>query len=219
MINIDKWLACITEKLKLKFSDRLLFVGLQGSYQRKEATPESDIDLVVLLKELNFEDLKTYKDIIKEMPNNEKACGFISGRNEISKWSKTDLFQFYYDTEPILGNLSAIIKPPTKEEIKISVKTACENLYHTAVHSFLHSNNLKSDIEDIYKMAFFILQAKYFIEKNDYISTKNKLKEKLEGEDLEILNISINRKGIFDKKDKEIEYYYEKIIKWSSNNI
>lgn len=47
--DIEKWLNTVIEKLKETFSKRLLFIGLQGSYNRGEATCESDIDLVVIL--------------------------------------------------------------------------------------------------------------------------------------------------------------------------
>ena len=61
---------------------------MQGSYNRGEATPKSDIDLIVILETITFENLKTYKNIINSMPYKEKACGFISGKKEIQNWSK-----------------------------------------------------------------------------------------------------------------------------------
>ena len=86
-IKIDEWLNLAIEKLQKSFKEKLLFVGLQGSYNRGEATPESDIDLVVILDKLSFEDLKEYRKIINEMPNNELTCGFISGSVELENWS------------------------------------------------------------------------------------------------------------------------------------
>ena len=83
-INIEEWLNIAIEKLQKTFSAKLLFVGLQGSYNRGEATPESDVDLVVIIEELNFENLKQYRQIIDEMPYKELACGFISGRRNNS---------------------------------------------------------------------------------------------------------------------------------------
>ena len=121
-INIDEWLNLAIEKLKKTFSENLIFVGLQGSYNRGEATSNSDIDLVVILDEMSFEDLKEYRKIINEMPDKELACGFISGKDELQNWSKADLFQFFYDTKPLAGNLEDIIQPPAIEDIKKSFK-------------------------------------------------------------------------------------------------
>lgn len=217
--NINMWIEQITNKLKISFSDRLLFVGLQGSYNRNEVAEESDIDIVVILDELNFQDIKIYKKIINEMPYNEKACGFISGKMELTDWSKPDLFQFFYDTKPIYGNLSDIIHPPSKDDIRKALKSGFENIYHSAVHSFLHSTDYKNDLMNIYKMTFFVLQAKYFIEKDIYMPTKNKLYENLQNIDKEILNTCINRKYITEKNEKEIENLYNKLIIWSKSNL
>lgn len=218
-INIDEWLNLAIEKLQKSFKERLIFVGLQGSYNRGEATDESDIDLVVILDELNFKDLKEYRKIINEMPNNELACGFISGKKELQNWSKADLFQFFYDTKSLVGNLEDIIQPPSIEDIKKSIKTSSETLYHAAVHSFVHSANYAEDLQNLYKMTFFILQAKYFIENNIYVKTKNELAECLDGTDKEILDICVNKKQIDSTNKIAIESLYKKLIDWTSQNI
>lgn len=213
--NVDKWLNLAIEKLQSAFGENLLFIGLQGSYNRYEATSDSDVDLAVILNNLTFEDLKLYRAIIGNMPYKEKACGFISGKKEIQKWSKTDLFQFFYDTKALHGNLEDIIQPPNIEDIKKSIKINSENLYHFAVHSFVHSNNHINDLKNLYKMTFFILQAKYFVKTNNYIPTKKQLLEFLTEADKEILYICINREII----NSDTENLYYKLIKWSSNNI
>ncbi len=219
ILNIEEWLNLAIEKLQKTFAHNLLFVGLQGSYNRGEATLESDIDLVVILEELNFEDLKQYRQIIDTMPDKELACGFISGKQELQNWSKADLFQFFYDTKSLVGNLEDIIQPPTIEDIKKSIKTSSETLYHAAVHSFVHSTNYEEDLKNLYKMTFFILQAKYFINTNTYIKTKSELVECLQGTDKEILNTCINRKQLDSTNEIELENLYKKLIDWTSKNI
>ncbi len=218
-INIEEWLNFAIEKLQKTFAHNLLFVGLQGSYNRGEATPESDIDLVVILEELSFEDLKQYQQIIDKMPNKEMACGFISGKKELQNWSKSDLFQFFYDTKPLVGNLENIIQSPTIEDIKKSIKTSSETLYHATAHSFVHSANYAEDLQNLYKMTFFILQAKYFVETNTYIKTKNELVEYLQGLNKEILSICISRKEIASADKTELDNLYKKLINWTSQNI
>ncbi len=215
ILNIEEWLNLAIEKLQKTFAHNLLFVGLQGSYNRGEATPESDIDLVVILEELSFEDLKQYRQIIDEMPHKELACGFISGKKELQNWSKADLFQFFYDTKSLVGNLEDIIQPPTIEDIKKSIKTSSETLYHTLVHSFVHSKNFIEDLKNLYKMAFFILQAKYFVENNIYIKTQNELVKHLQGVDREILETCISR----NQSDFFKRFDIEKLGNWASQNI
>ena len=89
MVDIEKWLKEALEKLKEQFNERLMFVGLQGSYARGEATEESDIDIVVVLNELSISDLQAYRKIVQDLPYPEKACGFVSGRDEIANWPKS----------------------------------------------------------------------------------------------------------------------------------
>ena len=219
MFDINVWLDIIIKKLQNEFEQRLLFVGLQGSYNRGEATPNSDIDIVVILDNLSFEDLKRYHSIIDSMPDKDKSCGFISGREELQNWSKSDLFQFFYDTKSLIGNLQDLIHAPTIEDAKQAVKIGSENLYHTSVHSFIHSNNRAEDLKNLYKGVFFILQAKYFIETKKYIPTKNELSELLNRIDRDILNICINRNNINEKATIELENLYKMLIQWSSDNI
>ena len=219
MFDINVWLDIIIKKLQKEFDQRLLFVGLQGSYNRGEATQNSDIDLVIILDNLSFEDLKRYRSIIDSMPDKDKSCGFISGREELQNWSKSDLFQFFYDTKSLIGNLQDLIQAPTIEDAIQAVKIGSENLYHTAVHSFIHSNNRTEDLKNLYKGVFFVLQAKYFIETKKYIPTKIELSELLNGIDRDILNICINRNNINDNEPIELENLYKMLIQWSSDNI
>ncbi len=217
--NINNWLDEIIKQLKAKFADNLLFIGLQGSYNRGEATKDSDIDLIVILEKLDFEDLRLYKNIIENMHFKEKSCGFISGKKEIQNWSKHDLFQFYYDTKPLYGDLNEFMAPPKADDVKKSIKMSSENLYHSAVHSFLHSQNPKDILAELYKMTFFILQAKYFVETNTYIPTKKGLACRLEGRDKDILETCLNKQEIQNKDDKQIEDLYCKLIEWCRKNI
>lgn len=58
--DIDIWMKAYLEDLKTLLGSRLLFVGLQGSYCRGEATDSSDIDAAVILDHVTPQDLKAY---------------------------------------------------------------------------------------------------------------------------------------------------------------
>lgn len=212
---IDEWIDILVSKIKNEFGDRLAFIGLQGSYKRKEANDNSDIDIVVILNELTVQDLKKYQAIISRMPYKEKACGFISGKSEIIGWEKSDLFQFYYDTQPIYGSIDYLLPLINKEDIKRAVKIGACNLYHACCHNFLYENNPEK-LSVLYKSAFFILQAKYFDETNQYISNKKELAKHLNGIDIDILNICMDRKKLTVMDEHDLIIYYDKIIFWSS---
>ncbi|MCI8733343.1 MAG: nucleotidyltransferase domain-containing protein, partial [Clostridia bacterium] len=83
MIDVKTWIKEFTNKVEQTFSNRVWFIGLQGSYGRGEATQTSDIDAVVILDELRINDLKVYRDMLDTLPNRELICGFISGKDEL----------------------------------------------------------------------------------------------------------------------------------------
>lgn len=213
---IDNWIDELVSKIKKEYGDRVDFIGLQGSYKRNEASDRSDIDIAVILNELTMQDLKKYQAIISQMPYKEKACGFISGKSEIIGWEKSDLFQFYYDTQPIYGSIDYLLPLIDKADIRRAVKTGACNLYHGCCHNFLFEKSSEI-LSALFKSVFFILQAKYFDETNQYISSKAELVKHLDGIDKEILNICMDRKKLAAMDKTDLVSYYDKIISWSSN--
>ena len=53
--DIETYLQKISEELRRTFGQKLLYIGLQGSFGRGEATDQSDIDVVVILEELTLD--------------------------------------------------------------------------------------------------------------------------------------------------------------------
>lgn len=216
---IETWLSEIQQKLLSAFNNRILFMGLQGSYARGEASDESDIDFVLILDEAKFSDLEIYRSIIRSMPFSEKACGFVSGKKEIENWEKSDLFQFIYDTKPLYGDLTQLISPLAENDIRLAVKNGAQNLYHAAVHSFLFDGDLPSSLSALYKMAFFILQAEYFLLSGQYVSSKKELFSLLDGDNKQILDYCINREKFPDCSEEKIKSAYDKLVSWCAKKI
>ena len=72
--EIDSWMTLLQDRLLETFGDRVVFVGLQGSHARGEATEGSDIDTVVILDSVCPEDIVSYRGILDSMPRRELAC-------------------------------------------------------------------------------------------------------------------------------------------------
>ncbi len=62
MVEIERWMAGLREKLTERFGSRLLFLGLQGSYGRGEANEDSDIDVVTVLDRVELSDLEPVQE-------------------------------------------------------------------------------------------------------------------------------------------------------------
>jgi len=216
-MKIDEWMMSLSEKLKTTFGERLLFLGLQGSYQRDEARSDSDIDVVIILDFLTMEDLERYKSIISTMPDNDKACGFISGKKEFQKWPKHELFQFSNDTRFYHGDLNELLPEIVRVDIINGVKIGASNLYHFCCHNYLYGK--KEELKEIYKGTFFVLQGAYYLRNNKYIKCKEKLIPLLDGVEKQILTVSANWDTY---KDTALSYpydHYKTLLKWSSGIV
>lgn len=91
---LDQWLKNFTQIITNNFPERIVFIGIQGSYAREEANENSDIDVVVIFDKLSYHDIKCYDEIISKMSMCDKICGFISGKKELENWEKSELVIF-----------------------------------------------------------------------------------------------------------------------------
>jgi len=174
MIVIKDWMNIFLQALNEKFGIRVWFVGLQGSYGRGEATETSDIDIVVILDELSVSDISLYNMMLDTLPYRKLICGFLSGKNELLNWDPADLFQFYYDTKPIMGSLDGLLPLIDSTAVNRSIKIGVCNIFHTCVHNMLYEKS-EDILKELYKSASFIVQAIVFKEIGKYISCQNEL--------------------------------------------
>lgn len=216
MFNIEEWISDFSQKIQENFKSRIEFIGVQGSYAREEATEGSDIDVVVIFDKLKMDDLKRYDEIISKMSCREKICGFLSGKDELANWEKSDLFQFYYDTKAIYGKLDFILPLIKKENVKQAVLIGGCNIYHACCHNIIHEKSLDI-LKALFKQAVFVLQAKYFYDAENYVSKKKELIDKLEAEDKHILELYFTIKSA--DKTEEFDNYSNELFVWSSRLI
>ena len=134
LVDIEDYTKRLTEELKMKFGKRLLYVGLQGSYLRGEATTESDIDIMLVLDEIHSKDLNVYRQILKELGEYNRACGFVCGRNELLNWFPEEICHVLHTTSDIYGKLSDIVPNYSKKDVANYIKMSVGNLYHMLCH-------------------------------------------------------------------------------------
>lgn len=216
MVNIDQWMKGYQNTIKNLFGSRILFIGLQGSYGRNEATEHSDIDVVLILDTVSLEDLKQYQQAIQGLPDWHLLCGFVSGKEELSGWLRADLFQFYHDTIPYYGNLDTIIPQLTQADAQNAVLMGACNLYHMCSHNYWHGSDIDT-IRGLYKPAVFVLQAKHCAETGNYIRNHSMLNKVLTGTDLIILEYSSQLKAAENLQTSE--QYSEIMLQWASKLI
>ena len=213
--DCEKWLEEFVPKVQEAFGLRLRFVGLQGSYNRGEATDQSDIDLVVVLDTLSLQDLKKYRGLVRQMPHSNLACGFISGWEELSHWPAHELFHFCRDTRPILGSLDSISRRVTQQDIVTAARLGASGIYHSACHCFLYKKDARLYLEGLYKGVFHVLQAVHFCRTGVYAATQQELLPLLPWKDQQILQDCIHRHQLPKSGQAEVDALYQKLIEWA----
>ena len=175
MIDITTWMHSFLLALEETFTNRVWFVGLQGSYGRCEATETSDIDIVVILDELSATDIQAYHDMLDCLPHRELICGFLSGKTEIMNWEPSDLFQFCHDTTPIIGSLDEIMTVIDKSAVSRAIKIGACNIFHGCVHNMLHKKS-EDILRGLYKSASFVVQAIVYKQTGRYMKQQEELR-------------------------------------------
>lgn len=218
-LDVQSWLAVLTGKLKAEFGNRILLIGLQGSYFRGEATEDSDIDIIAVLDTLSVNDLKIYRSIIKTMDHSEKACGFLCGKEELTAWPKQDIFHLIYDSEALYGDWDSIITRPTDDDIRAGIRYEASAIYHAVCHRYLYCEDLKAGVEKLkgeYKKSFFIMQEMVYLSNHQYIKTKQEMLSYFDKETRDILYTSIMWEHLKEDRELRPELYFNWIIEWSS---
>ena len=194
MIDITAWLDGFLKALNQNFANRVWFVGLQGSYGRGEATEASDIDVVVILDELSASDIQKYDAMLDALPHRDMVCGFLSGKDELLHWEPSDLFQFYYDTTPIKGNLDELLTVIDEAAVNRAIKIGACNIYHGCVHNMLHEKS-EDILRGLYKSASFVVQAIVFKQTGKYIKHQKELLGAVSADERKIVDTFLKLKS------------------------
>ena len=214
-MDIKKWMNNFLNAVNAAFTNRIWFVGLQGSYGRGEATETSDIDVVIILDQLSATDIQAYNAMLDGLPYRELICGFLSGKDELLNWEAADLFQFYYDTTPIKGSLDELLAVIDEASIDRAIKIGACNIYHGCVHNMLHE---KSDdiLRELYKSASFVVQAIVFRQTGKYLKQQKELLRVVSSDECGIIETFLSLKS-----GGKVDFYLmsEALFAWSKKWI
>ena len=192
MFDLDRYLHDLILGCQLAFGERLLYVGLQGSWLRGEAHENSDIDVMVILDRFSVQDMDTYRGILKKIGFYEKSCGFICGKEEMNRWNPLEVCQLRHTTKDLLGVLTDHLPPATREDEINYVKLSLGNLYHELCHRYIHADRNKNvaRFRGTCKGLFYLIQNLHFLESGSFVRSKKALKEAVSEEDRTILELA-----------------------------
>lgn len=214
-VDVKDYVTKLTAALKKEFGERLLYVGLQGSYLRKEAGDASDIDIMAVLDALEPEDMDAYRRVVKGLEHADRSCGFLCGRRELAEWNRCEICHLLHTTMDCFGRLKELVPEYTQDDVLRYIRLMTGNLYHELCHSRVHGfapeaapgdgtperkapaklrkegSPERTDWERLlpgaFKQAFFILQNKQYLESGVFAIRRAELLPLLSGTDRRVL--------------------------------
>ena len=218
MFRIYEYVDELIILLKDAFGERLMYIGLQGSYLRNEETKNSDIDIMAVIDNISVEDLKTYQKALVSVGNFDKSCGFICGKADLEHWNPLEICHLLNTTKDYYGELKKLVPAYTTEDERNYVKLSLNNLYHEICHRYIHAdreyNVIKLPITC--KSVFFIMQHLYYLKSGNFISTKRELLERVQDEDKIVLELSIS---LQDHTDYDFDRAFFVLFHWCQNAL
>lgn len=214
MLDVTAWTDALIDRLRGALGENLLFVGLQGSYLRGEATEESDLDIMCTLERVDMDSLGAYRRVLAAMPQNQRACGFICSREDLLHWPKYELFTLQRGTRPLYGELAPLLPPYTRRDIADSVAIAAANLYHECCHRYLYGVQGVEGLRGAYKAAFFVLQQAVYLRDGIYLPTRRELAAHVQGEERALLTAYDQWDAQRADRQARPEAWFDRMIRW-----
>ena len=192
MFDLDSYLNDLISNCRTAFGDRLLYVGLQGSYLRGEAHEDSDIDVMLILDQFSVQDMDRYREILKRIGFYERSCGFICGRDELLRWNPLEVCQLCHTTKDLYGTLADYLPSATWEDEVSYVKLSLGNLYHELCHRYIHADRERNiaAFRVTCKGVFFLMQNLHYLESGRFVLARKELKEAVSEEDRRVLDLT-----------------------------
>lgn len=218
MFNIETDINDLITECLNTFGDRLLYVGLQGSYLRGEATKDSDIDIMVVIDKLFVADLDSYRNILISIGYFDKSCGFICSKNDLLNWNRLEICHLLHTTKDHYGTLAKLVPAYTREDERNYVKLSLNNLYHELCHRYIHSDR-ETNIAMLpmtCKSIFFIMQNVYYLESGDFVLTKNELLKKLHGKNKKVLEMTLALKAT---EAYDFDEVFAALLEWCQKTL
>ena len=217
-MDIQAYLSRLIGGLTRTFGDRLLYVGLQGSYLRGEATETSDIDVMVIFDRIDVPTLDTYRELLISVGDYDRSCGFVCSREDMAAWNTPEVCHLLHTTRDLYGRLADFVPAYTREDVIQYVKVSVGNLYHELCHRYIHASREtnQSHLTMTCKSVFFILQNIHYLKTGSFVATKKELLEALEGDDREILALSLR---LSEGESPDFDNAFAELLRWCQGTL
>ena len=218
--TVDQWLGEFLQRLRKTFGGRLVFVGHHGSWARGDATPDSDIDTMVVLDHIASSDLAAYRAVIDAMPDGGRdASGLLNSVAEMRALPRSGLTQCFYGCQVLHGAIDGIVERPTADDLLADILIMASDNLTSARHYLLFPHDLSAKVHGLryrFKRCLYALQEWLLVRQGEFLARKDQLLEALTDEDDRAV-VAVVRDWPQTEADRTARprHYIELLERWS----
>jgi len=123
-MDIERYTSDLKTPFWRNSAKNLVYMGLQGSYLRGEATEQSDIDIMLVWEKLTPAVMSRYRAILQSLGHFDRACGFVTSREELAHWNRLEINHLCHTTKDLHGRLVTWCRPLRRRTSGILFGTA-----------------------------------------------------------------------------------------------
>jgi len=202
-IEVEKLLKRFVNLLKKTYGKNLVFIIHHGSWATGEASPESDIDTLVMLEKITKKELDKLRNILNQ-ERFKKMTVLLFSRLDMNNFIPFARHQFHYGAKLLHGKCP--LPEPTKEEMIIEIKKIADEVGFWSKYLYTHLHLAENVVRKMYwrfKEAIIALKVYVQWKTGEFPVTKKRLKRLLtDPKDKEIVQIIEQWEKNKDKYDK-----------------
>jgi predicted nucleotidyltransferase len=173
--------------------DNLSALLWHGSWARGEQTPESDHDMIVVVKRMDEKTTFALREVFK---SRTAWSTYVQGEQELQQYPLTGRLQFHHGNVVLHGAVDA--PPMTREGLIEDLRRAAVDIQHEARYRLVHGSDpgkTYEGIDPVYmrmrvarwlyyqaKLALLALKTRELLRGNAYPLTRAELRERLTDE-------------------------------------
>ena len=187
----------VVEELIASVGGDLAAIYWHGSYARGEAKPDSDHDLIIVLKKAGDDVLLRMAGVFR---GRQDWSTFVQTEEELRQYPRDGRLQFHFGGVPLYGRIE--LPPFTREDVANEIRVFARDIRFECRYRLLHAEPLYSDMSAKFqrarnarmlryaaKLAVLALKARELLEGREYPATREELRARLsDADDLAVLD-------------------------------
>jgi predicted nucleotidyltransferase len=191
----------VADELVGALGDELRALLWHGSFARGEAKPDSDHDLIIVLKRIDDDLLLRLRDVFRGRAN---WSTFVQSEEEVRQFPPDGRVQFHFGLVPLYGDFE--LPPWTRENILADLRSLARNIRFEGRYRLLHrgpefaeedqnyrrfvrAHSLRM-LRDAVKLAVLALKAREVLHGRSYPVTRAEIRARLtDPDELAVLDI------------------------------